>query len=224
MKKLFLVMIICFTLFQATLYATNQPKTIYLTFDDGPSLYTEKILDLLDQYQMKATFFLLDGAMKEHPESVKQIVQRGHAVGLHGVTHKPQTFYCGIQGPLKELEQTNSTLESIVGFRSCLVRTPFGSNPHLTKSQYMELLKHNYLVWDWNIDSKDWAYKNAYKAYNTTIKNIKTSHKEPKVILFHDMKTSEKTLELFLKWMQENQYVSKEITPDLIPVKMTQKR
>ncbi len=204
--------------------ASDDRKVIYLTFDDGPSPYTEKLLDLLDQYKMKATFFMLDGEMKERPEVVKHIVERGHAVGLHGVTHKPHTFYCGQEGPLNEIEQTNATLESIVGFRSCLVRTPFGSNPHLTQNQYICLVSNNYRIWDWNIDSKDWAYNNPYKAFNTTVKNMKTSHKEPKVVLFHDMKTSDKALEMFLKWMEENKYVSKEITPDLVPVKMTQKK
>lgn len=199
-------------------------KVIYLTFDDGPSLYTDKLLDLLDKHQMKATFFMLDGAMKKNPESVKHIVERGHAVGLHGVTHKPQTFYCGSEGPLKEMNQTNETLESIVGFKSCLIRTPFGSNPHLTLKQYVNLVSHEYRIWDWNIDSKDWAYNNPHKAFNTTVKNMKTSKKEPKVVLFHDAKYVVETLELFLKWMEENQYTSKEITPDLVPVKMTQKK
>ncbi|WP_069997382.1 polysaccharide deacetylase family protein [Cellulosilyticum sp. I15G10I2] len=199
-------------------------KVIYLTFDDGPSPYTDKLLELLDKYQVKATFFMLDGAMKKNPESVKHIVERGHAVGLHGVTHKPHTFYCGHDGPLKEMEQTNETLESIVGFRSCLIRTPFGSNPHLTLKQYLNLVSHEYRIWDWNIDSKDWAYNNPHKAFNTTIKNMKTSKKEPKVVLFHDMKYVVETLELFLKWMDENQYTSKEITADLVPVKMTQKK
>lgn len=200
------------------------PKVLYLTFDDGPSAYTDKLLEVLDKYQVKATFFMLDGAMKKNPESVKHIVERGHAVGLHGVTHKPQTFYCGIDGPLKEMNQTNDTLESIVGFRSCLIRTPFGSNPHLTQKQYLNLVSNEYRIWDWNIDSKDWAYNNPQKAFITTVKNMKTSKKEPKVVLFHDMKYVAETLELFLKWMEENEYTSKEITPDLIPVKMTQKK
>ncbi|MDF2612823.1 MAG: polysaccharide deacetylase [Clostridia bacterium] len=200
------------------------PKVMYLTFDDGPSQYTDQILTMLDKYQMKATFFMLDGAMKENPEVVKQIVQKGHAVGLHGVTHKTNTFYCGQDGPLKEMDQTNDTLESIVGFKSCLVRTPYGSSPYLTQKQYINLLSRDYRIWDWNIDSKDWAYKNPYKTFNSTTKSIRNSKKEPKVILFHDMKDVGKTLELFLKWMQENEYTSKEITPELVPVKMTQKK
>ena len=138
-------------------------KVMYLTFDDGPSKYTREILEVLDKYEMKATFFMLDGAMKEDPEAVKQTVEKGHAVGLHGVSHKTGSFYCGQDGPLKEMEQTNDTLESIVGFKSCLVRTPYGSSPYLTQKQYINLVSRDYRIWDWNIDSKDWAYKNPYK-------------------------------------------------------------
>ena len=199
-------------------------KVMYLTFDDGPSEYTGKILDLLDRYNMKATFFMLDGAMKVNPDAVKSIVDKGHAVGLHGVSHKKDTFYCGAEGPLKEMEQTNNTLESIVGFKTCLIRTPYGSSPYLTQKQYINLASHDYLIWDWNIDSKDWAYKNPYRTFNATTKLIKTTKNEPKVILFHDMKNIVETLELFLKWMSENEYTSREITPELVPVKMTQKK
>lgn len=203
---------------------TETRKIMYLTFDDGPSQYTDEILKLLEKYQMKATFFMLDGAMKENPEAVKQIVEKGHAVGLHGVSHKTSTFYCGQDGPLNEMDKTNDTLESIVGFKSCLIRTPYGSSPYLTQKQYINLVSRDYRIWDWNIDSKDWAYKNPYKTFNSTIKSIRNSKKEPKVVLFHDMKDIGKTLELFLKWMKENEYTSKEITPELVPVKMTQKK
>ena len=199
-------------------------KVVYLTFDDGPSQYTDELLNLLDEYHMKATFFMLDGAMKANPEMVKQIAARGHGVGLHGVSHKRATFYSKEESPLKEMEQANATLESIVGFRSCLIRTPYGSSPYLTEKQFINLASYNYRIWDWNIDSKDWAYKNSYKTFYTTIKSIKTCPKEPKVILFHDMKNVVQTLSLFLKWMSENGYTSKEITPDLVPVKMTQKK
>ncbi|WP_308415428.1 polysaccharide deacetylase family protein [Sporanaerobium hydrogeniformans] len=195
-------------------------KVMYLTFDDGPSPYTAELLDLLKEYNMKATFFMLDAEMKQNEAIVKRIVEEGHGVGLHGVSHEKDIFYCGNNGPLKEMEKANQTLESIVGFKTCIVRTPYGSSPYLTKNQYMALCSHDYRIWDWNIDSRDWAYRNAERTFYATIKMIKTTQHEPKVVLFHDIKQVIQTMKLFLRWMEENQYTSDAITPDLVPVKM----
>lgn len=198
----------------------GQKKIMYLTFDDGPSEYTEELLDLLAMYHMKATFFMLDGEMKRQPEVVRRIITEGHAVGLHGVSHEKNLFYAGPEGPLKEIEQANQTLEEITGKRTHLVRTPYGSNPYLTTKQYDLLCQHDYIVWDWNIDSRDWYYRNAQRTFNATTQMIRKTSVEPKVILFHDIKNVIQTLTLFLDWMEKNDYVSQEITSDITPVKL----
>ena len=202
----------------------TQQRVLYLTFDDGPSEYTGKLLDLLDKYQMKATFFMLDTEMKRNPEMVKRIVAEGHGVGVHGVTHEKSSFYCGILGPLKEMEQANATLEHITGIKTNLARTPYGSSPYLTKKQAEALTAHHYVIWDWNIDSKDWSYRNPNKTFYATTQMIQKSQKEPKVILFHDIKYVVETMNLFLKWMEDHQYTSQPITIELEPVKLKQKK
>lgn len=198
-------------------------KVLYLTFDDGPSEYTGKLLDILEKYHMKATFFLLDEEMKRNPEMVKRIVDEGHAVGVHGVTHEKNSFYCGTLGPLKEMEQANATLEQIIGRKTNLARTPYGSSPYLTKKQEEALTEHEYVIWDWNIDSKDWCYRNPYKTFQATTKMIQKSEKEPKVILFHDIKYVVETMTIFLDWMQQHHYTSEPITLEIKPVKLKQK-
>ncbi|ADZ84233.1 polysaccharide deacetylase family protein [Cellulosilyticum lentocellum] len=198
-------------------------KVLYLTFDDGPSEYTGKLLDVLAKYHMKATFFMLDAEMKRNPDMVKRIVAEGHAVGVHGVTHEKSTFYCGTLGPLKEMDKANATLEQITGSKTNLARTPYGSSPYLTKKQAEALAAREYVIWDWNIDSKDWCYRNPYKTFRATTQMIQKSQKEPKVILFHDIKHVVETMTLFLEWMQEHQYTSKPITTDITPVKLKQK-
>ncbi len=212
-------------LLQGTTYGSEgekeKYKVMYLTFDDGPSPYSEELLDLLKEYQMKGTFFMLDAEMKQNKEIVKRIVEEGHAVGLHGVSHEKNIFYCGNNGPLKEMEQANQTLESIVGFKTCLIRTPYGSSPYLTQKQYEALCSKHYQVWDWNIDSRDWAYRNAERTFYATIKMIKGTSHEPKVVLFHDIKQVGPTMRLFLAWMEENHYKSEAITPYLNPKKVT---
>lgn len=198
-------------------------KVLYLTFDDGPTEYTNDLLDLLARYKMKATFFMLEAEMKRNPEVVKRMVSEGHAVGVHGVSHEKSIFYRGVFGPLKEMEQANQTLESITGEKTYLARTPYGSSPHLTNQQSQALISRHYIVWDWNVDSRDWSYRCPEKTFSHTTKMIKTTQKEPKVILFHDMKSVLKTMELLLRWMEENQYTSEAITPNLEPVKLWRK-
>lgn len=198
-------------------------KIIYLTFDDGPTEYTNDLLDLLAQHKMKATFFMLEAEMKRNPEVVKRMVNEGHAVGLHGVSHEKNTFYCGIYGPLKEMNQANQTLESIIGEKTYLARTPYGSSPYLTKQQAQALTDQHYIIWDWNVDSRDWSYRCPEKTFSYTTKMLKSTKKEPKVVLFHDMKSVLQTMELFLKWMDENHYTSEAINPNLEPVKLWRK-
>lgn len=208
---------------QVTPQGQIEPKVLYLTFDDGPSEYTGKLLDVLAKHHMKATFFLLDAEMKRNPEMVKRIVEEGHAVGVHGVTHEKGSFYCGTLGPLKEMDQANSTLEHITGRKTNLARTPYGSSPYLTKKQAEALAAREYVIWDWNIDSKDWSYRNPYKTFRATTQMIQKSQKEPKVILFHDIKYVVETMTIFLEWMEEHHYTSEPITLDIEPVKLKQR-
>ena len=198
-------------------------KILYLTFDDGPTEYTNDLLDLLSEHEMKATFFMLEAEMKRNPEVVKRMVKEGHGVGVHGVSHEKDTFYCGDLGPLKEMEQANQTLQSIIGTRTPLARTPYGSSPYLTKRQSEALTTQQYVIWDWNVDSRDWSYRSPEKTFYHTKKMIETTEKEPKVILFHDTKSILQTMKLLINWMEENQYTSQAITPNLEPVKLWRK-
>lgn len=217
----------CLALFNIIIMASqkveNEPKVLYLTFDDGPSEYTEALLDLLDTHHMKATFFMLEPEMQRNPEVVKRMVAEGHAVGVHGVSHEKNTFYCGVLGPVKEMEQANDTLQSIIGQRTFLARTPYGSSPYLTKKQLDALSSKQYILWDWNIDSRDWSYRNPQKTFQHTIQNMRSMKKEPKVILFHDIKGAVETMTLFMDWMEKNHYTSQAITVDLEPVKLWRK-
>ncbi|MBP3889526.1 MAG: polysaccharide deacetylase [Cellulosilyticum sp.] len=217
----------CIGLFYGCIYAqeehTQSSRILYLTFDDGPSEYTNELLDLLNKHHMKATFFMLDAEMQRNPEVVKRMINEGHAVGVHGVTHEKETFYCGVFGPVKEMDQANDTLQSISGQRTVLARTPYGSSPYLTKKQREALDSRHYILWDWNIDSRDWSYRNPQKTFNHTIKDLGKMQKDPKVILFHDIKSVIETMTLFIDWMEQNDYTSEAITSDLIPVKLWSK-
>ncbi|MBJ6360103.1 polysaccharide deacetylase family protein [Paenibacillus sp. GCM10012307] len=120
-------------------------KWIYLTFDDGPSSVSDKILDILDQYKVKATFFMLEPHMRTYPEILKRMVKEGHGVGIHGVTHDKHKFYHSEQTAFDEMIKGQATLESITGIKTELIRSPYGSIPYLLDSyrQVLDYLKAN---------------------------------------------------------------------------------
>lgn len=218
------IAVCCFTVQASETEADSENKVevMYLTFDDGPSEYTHEILDLLKEHHMQATFFMLGPEMERNPEIVKRIIDEGHAVGLHGISHEKDIFYNGTQGPLKEINEANEILEKISGQRTHLARLPYGSYPYLTQQQKQCLTNEQYIIWDWNIDSRDWSYSNAQNTFTHTTHDIKESAKMPKVVLMHDIKGVGETMKLFLDWMEENHYTSKAITGDLTPVQLGQ--
>lgn len=220
---LIIVIVSCMTMKELKA-AELEKKVMYLTFDDGPSEHTNELLDLLSEHHMKVTFFLLDAEMKRFPEVVERIVSEGHAIGVHGVSHEKDSFYRGVCGPVNEMNKANETLEEIIGKRTQLIRTPYGSYPYLSKQQKQALFEEDFIIWDWNIDSRDWSFRCAEKTFCYTVKMIRESKKEPKVILFHDIKQVVETMRLFLNWMDDQNYTSQAITPDLEPVVLGKKR
>lgn len=190
----------------------------YLTFDDGPNQYTPQILQLLSKYNAKATFFFLQNYMESNPKIVQRVIDEGHTIGLHGVTHDFGKVYASAQSVVNEMNACNDTLEAITGIRSRLVRVPYGSKPHMPKAYRDKLFEYPYRLWDWNVDSYD--SRANYVAPKTIIANVKqqVSGKSSPVILLHDRKHTVEALEEILKYLQANGYAMKAITPELAPV------
>ena len=89
--------------------------------------FTMDILNLLDKYNAKATFFMLEPYIKNYPEIVHEMVNRGHQIALHSVTHDVKKIYASSQSVVNEMEQTLLTLEEVTGIRSYIMRVPYGS-------------------------------------------------------------------------------------------------
>lgn len=196
----------------------NAGKTVYLTFDDGPTSATTDILDTLHQFNAKATFFMLEPSMRESPEVVDKIVEQGHAVGLHGVTHDLNHFYKSEQSALKEITTAQETLQQITGVRSNLIRTPYGSVPYLTKS-YREVLDSNgFKLWDWNVDSRDWSLSSD-QYLDTVIGQIEelvNAGVKP-IILMHDKQNTAEHLSILLTYLSEHGFQTKKIEENTQP-------
>ena len=147
-------------------------KVVYLTFDDGPSSLTSRILDVLADHDVSATFFMQGSNLKkEHlQESVKRAVKEGNYVGGHSMTHDYKTLYQQNQF-VPEMKETLSLIHHITGTTPHLVRPPYGSAPGLHNTQIRKQLAAGGIkIWDWTIDSRDWQLKGNP---NQIIENIK---------------------------------------------------
>jgi peptidoglycan/xylan/chitin deacetylase (PgdA/CDA1 family) len=194
-------------------------KVAYLTFDDGPNEVTKAILNILARHRAKATFFLLEPHIRRFPGTVRSMIRQGHAVGLHGVTHKADRFYASKRSVVRELDQTRQTLKRVTGKSSYLVRTPYGSLPHLKPAHFKALKQAGYRLWDWNVDSLDWKYKNNYSIVlvkKNTLRMLRA--KVRPVILMHDLKETSKILPIIIKFLKRRGYRLRKITPGLKPL------
>lgn len=159
--------------------------------------------------------------MNEHPAQVKRIAKEGYGLALHGVTHRKEKFYASPAAALAEMSGANATLKKLTGVSTPLIRTPYGSKPYFTKSFRDKVLTQGYHLWDWNVDSYDWKYKqNSDRIYNTVmdqVNKLKASKTNP-VILMHDQKATLKVLPRILEKLKKEGYTFKLITKDMEPL------
>jgi peptidoglycan/xylan/chitin deacetylase (PgdA/CDA1 family) len=203
---------------------TTQPsnsgkKIVYLTFDDGPAVFSDKIIALLEKHQFKATFFMIDENIRRYPSAVKLMTKSGETVGLHSVSHSQKIFYKSKQSVLSELTQNRNTLKKVSGVDSFIMRTPYGSAPNMTPEYKKAVKEKGYIMWDWNIDSKDWYYKDA-RYVNNVINQInqKKGYNGPLVILLHERKETLAHLPKLLDYLEKQGYECKPIGKTTVPI------
>ncbi|MBR5612767.1 MAG: polysaccharide deacetylase family protein [Bacteroidaceae bacterium] len=172
-------------------------KAVYLTFDDGPiPEITPWVLDLLDKYNIKATFFLVGDNVRKHPEEFKMILERGHKVGNHTFNHISGLKYLSYN----YLANTNKADELI---KSKLFRPPHG---WMRWGQYM-VLSHRYTVVMWDLVTRDYSKRLNGRQ---VLDNVKKYVRNGSIITFHDSIKSEKNLKYALpraiEWLLEQGY------------------
>jgi len=134
------------------------PRTIALTFDDGPSDYTARVLDVLDRFHVPGTFFVLGKQVAEHPDLVRRMVAGGHEVGVHSFTHAE----LGSESDWREgmeLDQTQHVISGATGFTTNLLRLPYSSRIADVTPTGLRALRRagNYWVVFTDVDTRDWA-------------------------------------------------------------------
>ena len=182
---------------QALWRMDHSRKVVYLTFDDGPiPEITPWVLDLLDKYNIKATFFLVGDNVRKHPEEFKMIVERGHRVGNHTFNHISGLKYLSYN----YLENTNKADELI---NSTLFRPPHG---WMRWGQYM-VLSHRYTVVMWDLVTRDYSKRLNGRQ---VLRNVKKYVRNGSIITFHDSIKSEKNMKYALpraiEWLLEQGY------------------
>lgn len=175
-------------------------KEVALTFDDGPTEFTPKFLDLLKENQIKATFFCIGRQIKKHPETFQRIIAEGHTIGNHTFSHSDTTGFLSASKMTEEIEKCDEIILKTGNIKTDLYRPPFGvTNPNIAKV----IKKMNKVSIGWNVRSLDTVTKDEKKIY----RNVTRNFKKGSIILLHD--TSEKTyhvLENLLLFLKDKEY------------------
>lgn len=129
----------------------EEEKSIFLTFDDGPSfIVTNKILDILKEKGVKATFFVVGSKIQGRENILKRIDSEGHAIGLHTYTHVYKKIYSSHDSFINEMDETQKEVNRVLGYSPKAIRFPTGSKPHLNSALLEKLHNKNYKIYDWN--------------------------------------------------------------------------
>ena len=162
----------------------NAGKKIALTFDDGPHpRYTPEILGILDEYSIKATFFVIGINVKNYPNQFKMVLENGHEVGNHTYSHKVLKNIPSNEVE-KEITDTENQISELTEYKISLLRPPCGLYDEALKKIAEE--KQSKIVL-WAIDTLDWAHTSTDKMVKNVVKNVKDGD----IILFHDYVSGE---------------------------------
>ncbi|PWN61455.1 polysaccharide deacetylase family protein [Chryseobacterium oncorhynchi] len=159
-------------------------KEIALTFDDGPTEFTPKFLDLLKEQQIKATFFCIGKQIEKYPETFQRIITEGHTIGNHTLTHSKSTGFLSTSKMIAEIENCDKVINNVGNIQTNLYRPPFGvTNPSIAKA----IKQTHKISIGWNVRSLDTIIDDEKKIYKRITKDLRKGS----IILLHD--TSEKT-------------------------------
>lgn len=175
-------------------------KKAYLTFDDGPSEATAEILDILKEYEVKATFFVIGKTDKNSAEMYKRIVEEGHTLAMHSYSHKYKEIYSSVKAFAEDFNKLQSLLYEITGVKPDIYRFPGGSSNSVSEIGMKEFIKYidakNVVYFDWNVSAGDASSKKMLSA-DKIVENVMcdVQKHQSAVILMHDAKGKATTLE-----------------------------
>lgn len=189
---------------------TDDMISVYLTFDDGPSAETDRILDILKEYNVKATFFVIGKTDENSVKAYQRIVEEGHTLGMHSYSHQYAQVYASREAFEDDLTSLQDYLFSITGVESTFYRFPGGSSNKVSKIPMSDLIQclkeRNITYFDWNVSSGDASgtrlssqtiINNVMSGINGTLKNY--------VVLFHDSAAKKTTVDALPEILEQLQ-------------------
>lgn len=206
-------------------------RKVYLTFDDGPSIYTEEILDILELYGVKATFFVIGQEDEKYAPMYKRIVEDGHSIGMHSYSHKYTEIYESLDSFKADLEKIRSLVKEKAGVECSLYRFPGGSSNSIGKKHIQEFIgyldEEQIVYFDWNVSSKDAT--GVPLSVDEIVQNSTADLEKYRsaVILFHDSATKYNTVQALPKIIETIQAMENTeivpITETSVPVQQIKK-
>lgn len=183
-------------------------KVMYLTFDDGPSEYTEKIVDILDEHHVPGTFFFIGKNIAGEEDAVEYAARQGHTIGLHSISHHRETIY-NENEPLQLLNESlelQATLEPLIGYKTFIIRPPFGST-FMPEVIFNTVGEAGFKFWDWSIDTNDWREETTVDSIMSFLTDFPAGERE--ILLEHELPITLEVLPLIIKHYQEQGYTFK---------------
>ncbi|MDD6035177.1 MAG: polysaccharide deacetylase family protein [Lachnospiraceae bacterium] len=194
-------------------------KVIYMTFDDGPGQYTEALLDLLDKYQIKATFFVCGNGITSR--MLPKIKAAGHSIGAHCKSHEYSVVYESDEAYLADLQAITDMIYEYTGEHTTLIRFPGGSSNQVSKSVCPGIMTRmtervtqmGYQYFDWNVSAGDCNTKDTSEILENMKKDIKKY--QYSIVLQHPehRQYSLDAIEELIVWALDNDYTFLPLSP-----------
>ncbi len=191
---------------------------IAITFDDGPNpQLTPKLLDMLKERGIKATFFVVGKNVEEYPDIVGRMALEGHEVANHSWSH-PALTKLGVESFRKQMENTNEAIAKATGKRPVLMRPPYGATSASLNKRLGEQFGLKVILW--SVDPLDWKYRNSNRVYRSIVENTRPGS----IILAHDIHATTvaampETLDALLakgyKFVTVSELIAMEVAPQL---------
>lgn len=200
----------------STVANVEKKKVMYLTFDDGPSKNTQKILDILDEYKVKATFFVT-GTNPDYYDYIKKAYDKGHGIAIHTFSHDYKTIYSSEEAYFKDIDKANELIEKQIGHTVKVLRFPGGSSNTVSRKYQNKImtqltksvLAKGYQYYDWNASNGDGnCYTDSSTLIATALREIRG--KDEVMMLMHDgtgNKATAEALPTILKSLINQGYV-----------------
>lgn len=210
---------------KARRFISEPSKTVYLTIDDGPyPETTPRMLEILRDKGIKATFFVIGRQVERYPELLKAEYEQGHGIGNHSYSHNYASVYQSPESFLKEIRQNEDLIFKMTGVRPRMIRAPGGTQGHFNIAYYNAADDGDYLVYDWNVSTGD--ADGSLVPARTLVDNVKrqVAGKERAIILMHDVgtkKTSVEALPQIIDYLREQGYHFAVLTPEVAPILFT---